>query len=931
MSDAKPINTIETKDAGWNSDEDSFILTNEFQPEDNLVKGTFDRRRATFITVISTVTLLIVITAILFAINHDTSELSPSQVTQFSAPYAYVSIHANPEANLEEVVPQQKEVYLPESGRVFDELLDTENAAKTAASISTSNYVLPIRATIEPDHHLEKIKELTERLERLERSTRTLHDPLTLSEQAEKWYRGSISSANKIISDVFLTSGIREKELGYTEFRLKSDDLLKIVFIATAIAVSFSALIFLWRKRTPKDLIATLKVKKEIYIPTPSYAGEEGYSSSDGNEDHPKFAERPIFPDRDIRKEILMSFKKHLGKGERNKIQEVGITFQAACMNVAIFGGTGSGKTVGVCYPLLDRLVSAYCPGLVLDVKGDYARLIRHLAPDRYLIIGPTDDAESFNLIGGLSPAAVRKIIDAALPATRDRRWQHIGGVYVELVCHAVRARESRDATLLDIYELIGKPDKFLDYWEATLAMNLPKRIRETLKGLSSHAEANTFSIFGIGKLQRESTEEGIYQGGREYEQYQWQTESLLAAIAPIAGDYALRKRLCGNKASRFADLIYKQRRIIVMDMTADEYPETAYFVSRLLRTKLKLAIMQASDEDRKGFGEAVFSFMLIDEYQEHMLDSDSHWFDRSRSFGHINIVSTQSLNSMYAKADHPEAAKTIIQNCRTQIILPTFDFETKRHAENLLGRDVSEILVRNKRPGACVVYAPDRMIFSANECTTGLSMYAFMKRYIEDNFVSKLPRCVTIDDPNEFVETSGGNKEICRSDIESGFMLHVITSSSIQHDGIQDFLHVLNKSISKDIYTTYGSDTLANSNAIKEIAQNIQKEMSSIGVKKHHVIAIVRGGGDVSNGTFDVYDADYSVSAIASAKRHHEFTFVSGVGHANNRFLIDDVCDYSEITPSMAAVRINRLFEQEQQKTSLESECITTDKFSDE
>jgi Domain of unknown function DUF87. len=67
--------------------------------------------------------------------------------------------------------------------------------------------------------------------------------------------------------------------------------------------------------------------------------------------------------------------------------KEVEITFSDATMSIIGFGATGSGKTTAIMYPGLFKLIENKCPGLILDVKGDYVDFCRQNIPDNDLAV----------------------------------------------------------------------------------------------------------------------------------------------------------------------------------------------------------------------------------------------------------------------------------------------------------------------------------------------------------------------------------------------------------------------------------------------------------------------------------------------------------------------------------------------------------------
>jgi len=74
----------------------------------------------------------------------------------------------------------------------------------------------------------------------------------------------------------------------------------------------------------------------------------------------------------------LLSFRRKQKWYDLLLHKEVSLDYITATTNIAILGGTGTGKTTSICYPLLNNLINNKSSGLILEVKGDYSNIARH-------------------------------------------------------------------------------------------------------------------------------------------------------------------------------------------------------------------------------------------------------------------------------------------------------------------------------------------------------------------------------------------------------------------------------------------------------------------------------------------------------------------------------------------------------------------------
>jgi exonuclease VII large subunit len=70
-------------------------------------------------------------------------------------------------------------------------------------------------------------------------------------------------------------------------------------------------------------------------------------------------------------------------------------------------------------------------------------------------------------------------------------------------------------------------------------------------------------------------------------------------------------------------------------------------------------------------------------------------------------------------------------------------------------------------------------------------------------------------------------------------------------------------------------------------------------------ILAIVRGGGDTQSKSFKTFNSEVSANALMKFKSETGAFIVAGIGHTDDRFLIDEYVDYAAPTPTYAAFKV--------------------------
>lgn len=432
-----------------------------------------------------------------------------------------------------------------------------------------------------------------------------------------------------------------------------------------------------------------------------------------------------------MKEKILLSFKKKkkwfLFFGQK----EVTLNYITATTNIAIFGGTGTGKTTSICYPLLHNLIFNGCCGLILDVKGDYSDLSRNInyKKKRIRILGIKEDCEKFNLISNINSSKLKAFFQDALydyNCGTDSGYWGMNGLEDTILLYELLKEliPYNNPTLADLYYFLVNHDAL-------------KKIYLQINGLNSNGKqkiiervySDNFSIFNFD-----------CKSDSVNEQRTWQLSKILKVLKPFYDDPLLRHHFCNNEYDvDYEDIIYNLKNSITVEIPNSKYNETATFCLKIIKSSFIDTIRNRSKYllDFEGYGLKNFTFMLIDEYQQFInhastpVNNDNNWFDISRGYGHINIISTQSIDSLIAKSNESHVYQ-LIGNTRNIVHLSTNAQHSLNHINLISSNKIKNKLLFQEEDCAYFYVGKDQ-ISRKGYCSliyTGKSSLKFMNLY---------------------------------------------------------------------------------------------------------------------------------------------------------------------------------------------------------
>ncbi len=347
--------------------------------------------------------------------------------------------------------------------------------------------------------------------------------------------------------------------------------------------------------------------------------------------------------------------------------------------NAAIFGQSGTGKTICVLNALLDGLLGATgaagqpAAGLILDPKGDFHDKIGHLArqhgrkqdllvidptaPERSMRWNPLDSDDPPQEIAGRF-AAVMEILSPS--GDKDAFWLNTTERLVQNLIALLRyARPGEPPSLIEIYEAAMSDEKIRDWGNAIT--------EETYA--SSVEVGRTFDFFATVWFDMPPETRGTVRSF---------VSNMLGSFLSPPYDTLF----AGRSTLRIGAAI-DAGRILYVNMPIADREVMSRVVSTFIKLEFYKEVLKRPDKTRP-------SFFLCDEFQSFFTvgqgRGDADAFERTRQSNHANIVAFQNLNALFKQTDRKEPVHNLLGNCATKIFLRNTETETNTYASELFG-----------------------------------------------------------------------------------------------------------------------------------------------------------------------------------------------------------------------------------------------------
>ena len=351
--------------------------------------------------------------------------------------------------------------------------------------------------------------------------------------------------------------------------------------------------------------------------------------------------------------------------------------------NAAIFGQSGSGKTVCVLNAILDGLLASASAagqppaGLILDPKGDFheklAVLLRRYGWEERLATidpanlqrsmrwNPLDSTDSPIELAGRFAGVLETLSESS---DKDKYFIDTGTTFLRHMITILRVvHPDRPPSLTEIYECATSDSALV-----AVAKQVPT---------GSGVEA----------------ERAIAYMRQEWTSLASDTKSVVRSfLSNMLGPFLSPPydTLFADRSTVSLGQALDEGRLVYVNLPLAEAEVMARVVSTFVKLEFYREVLRRKDKARP-------SFFLCDEFQAFFTvgtgRGDADAFERTRQSNHANIVAFQNLNALYKQTDRKEPVDNLLGNCATQIFLRNTDQTTNEYASKLFGEQIESLL----------------------------------------------------------------------------------------------------------------------------------------------------------------------------------------------------------------------------------------------
>ena len=369
--------------------------------------------------------------------------------------------------------------------------------------------------------------------------------------------------------------------------------------------------------------------------------------------------------------------------------------------NAAVFGQSGSGKTVCVLNAVLDGLLASASAarqppaGLILDPKGDFhqklAALLRRYGweeqlatidpgdPHRSMRWNPLDSTDSAIELAGRFAGVLETLSESS---DKDKYFIDTGTTFLRHMITILRVvHPDRPPSLTEIYECAASDNALVSVAKQVLA--------------GSGVEA----------------ERAIAYMRQEWTSLASDTKSVVRSfLSNMLGPFlsAPYDTLFAGHSTVSLGQALDEGRIVYVNLPLAEAEVMARVVSTFVKLEFYREVLRRKDKARP-------SFFLCDEFQAFFTvgsgRGDADAFERTRQSNHANIVAFQNLNALYRQTDRTEPVDNLLGNCATQIFLRNTDQTTNEYASKLFGEQIESLLGVGDSIGGVQMLSPSSQV----------------------------------------------------------------------------------------------------------------------------------------------------------------------------------------------------------------------------
>lgn len=356
--------------------------------------------------------------------------------------------------------------------------------------------------------------------------------------------------------------------------------------------------------------------------------------------------------------------------------------------NILITGTIGSGKTSSAMYPFTKQLMeykyndkTSKIGMLILDVKGNYFTQVYNYAKN----IGRLDDLIEIKIKGRyfynpldkpfLKPSVIANQLKTILllfsPNNSESYWLDKAEAVLTEAIKLCRLYNNNYVTFTEIHNLVTKPD----YYYEKIAKLREKFTRNELNKKQIYNLLSAINFFEKEFLSLDLRTLNILRS------------EITRITNCFVSDFEVEHTFCPPKNKinfhGFKDVI-NLGKIVVLNMNINEFRNLSKIISAYLKIDFQTEVMRRLT--KKNISNRVVAF-ISDEYSEYVTSTDANFFSQSREARCINIISTQSYNSILNTLNNKYSTEIIVQNLVNKIWFRTDDIYTIENAQKQIGK----------------------------------------------------------------------------------------------------------------------------------------------------------------------------------------------------------------------------------------------------
>lgn len=367
--------------------------------------------------------------------------------------------------------------------------------------------------------------------------------------------------------------------------------------------------------------------------------------------------------------------------------KDVCISESGLYQNILVTGTTGCGKTSSAMYPFSRQLIAYESTNpakrlgiLVLDVKGNFYKEI-----EKY--------ADSFN----------RKSDFLILELGKNIKYNPLNKPNLKPLVLANRLK-----TILTLFSTNNSDSYWLDKTEQILAECIK------LCRLYNNGYVNFIEIHKLINIENYYTEKigtlrNLFHSGMlspsdlydlsssldffetEYKTLDSRVLSIIKSeitriTSAFTSDLYVKNTFCPEKLDISLDIgdVVNNGKILVLNMNISEYRNLSKIIATYLKLDFQTEVMNrlSADSDIRPVA------FVCDEYNEYVTSTDAEFFAQSREAKCINIVATQSYNSLLTALKDESTVRTITQNLINKLWFRTDDIFTIEEIQKQIGKE---------------------------------------------------------------------------------------------------------------------------------------------------------------------------------------------------------------------------------------------------